>query len=78
MGDLTEHFSKWEFKCPCSECKHREVHINLYLVQKLGEIREIVGEPIHITSGVRCPTYNKKIGGYINSPHIGYTKDEKR
>ncbi|GAJ19839.1 unnamed protein product, partial [marine sediment metagenome] len=33
---------------------------------------------IHITSGVRCPTYNKKIGGYSNSPHIGYTEDEKR
>jgi len=79
MGDLTEHFSKWEFKCPCSECKHREIHINFYLVQKLEEIRKRIGNlPIDITSGVRCEAENRRIGGYSDSPHVGGGKDEKR
>jgi len=79
MGDLTEHFSKWEFKCPCPECKHKEVHINLYLVQKLEELREKIGNlSIDITSGVRCEAENKRVGGSANSPHIGGGKDEER
>ena len=79
MGNLTEHFSAWEFKCPCSECKKKKIHINLYLVQKLEEIREVIGNlPIDITSGVRCKAENKRVGGSTNSPHIGGGKDEER
>ena len=29
-----------------------------------------MGEPIYITSGVRCAGYNKKIGGYSKSAHL--------
>jgi len=71
MGDLTEHFSKWEFKCPCSECKHRKIHIDLNLVYRLEEIRDILGnKPINITSGVRCKAENSRSGGDSNSPHV--------
>jgi len=71
MGDLTEHFSKWEFKCPCSECKKKKIHIDLNLVYKLEEIRDLIGgKPIDITSGIRCKTENKKVGGYSDSPHL--------
>jgi len=71
MGDLTEHFSKWEFKCPCSECKHKKIHIDLNLIYKLEEIRtRIGGKPIKITSGVRCKAENKRSGGNSSSPHL--------
>jgi len=71
MGDPTEHFSKYEFKCPCSECKHRKIHIDLNLVYRLEEIREIIGnKPINITSGVRCKAENIRSGGDSNSPHV--------
>jgi len=71
MGDLTEHFSKWEFKCPCSECKKKKIHIDLNLVYRLEEIRDILGgKPINITSGVRCKAENIRSGGDSNSPHV--------
>jgi len=71
MGDLTEHFSKYEFKCCCSECKHRKIHIDLNLVYRLEEIREIIGNKrIDITSGVRCKAENSRSGGDNNSPHL--------
>ena len=71
MGDLTEHFNKWEFKCPCSECKHRKIHIDLNLVYRLEEIREIIGNKrIDITSGIRCKAENIRSGGDSNSPHV--------
>jgi len=71
MGDLTEHFSKYEFKCPCSECKHRKIHIDLNLVYRLEEIREIIGNKrIDITSGIRCKAENIRSGGDSNSPHL--------
>jgi len=71
MGDLTEHFSKYEFKCPCSECKHRKIHIDLNLVYRLEAIRDLIGnKPINITSGVRCKAENSRSGGDSNSPHL--------
>lgn len=33
------------------------------LLKKLDEIREIVGEPIIITSGFRTPAHNEAVGG---------------
>ena len=71
MGDLTEHFSAWEFKCPCSECKKKKIHIDLNLVYRLEEIRKKIGnKPIDITSGVRCKAENYRAGGSSNSPHL--------
>jgi len=71
MGNLSEHFSAWEFKCPCSGCKHRKIHIDLNLVNKLEKIRTLIGnKPIDITSGVRCKAENNRVGGSRNSPHL--------
>jgi len=71
MGDLTEHFSKYEFKCCCSECKKKKIHIDLNLVYRLEELRDLIGnKPINITSGVRCKAENSRSGGDSNSPHV--------
>ena len=40
------------------------------------ELRKILERPIYITSGYRCPEYNQKIGGVVNSYHcIGLAAD---
>ena len=71
MGNLTEHFSLWEFKCPCSECKKKKVHIDMNLVTRLEEVRRRVGgKPVNISSGVRCRFQNERVGGASNSPHL--------
>lgn len=35
----------------------------------LQPIRDKLGKPMIITSGYRCPTLNKKVGGVANSQH---------
>jgi zinc D-Ala-D-Ala carboxypeptidase len=44
----------------------------------LQPIRDLVGYPITITSGFRCPALNKAVGGVSNSQHvIGQAADFK-
>ena len=40
------------------------------LLKKLDEIREIVGEPIIITSGFRTPAHNESVNGVESSSHL--------
>ena len=49
-----------------------------YLLKKLTELRGIIEKPVYITSGYRCPEYNHKVGGVVNSYHlIGLAVDIK-
>ena len=67
MGDLSENFSKLEIMCPCS-CGADK--ISPVLIEKLQKVRNIIGRPIIITSGVRCEFYNASIKASMNSSHI--------
>lgn len=40
------------------------------LLQKLDELREKIGYPIHVTCGYRCPSHNADVGGVYNSQHV--------
>lgn len=62
---ITKNFRSREFQCPC--CK--KVKYDNELVDKLQILRNLIGE-ITVTSGYRCPSYNKKIKGYIKSHHL--------
>lgn len=63
---ITKNFSSDEFACKC--CGRQ--NINEKLVFQLQNIRDIIKMPIIITSGYRCPTYNKKVGGSPKSQHL--------
>ena len=39
-------------------------------IEKLQKVRNIIGKPIIITSGVRCEFYNASIKASMNSSHI--------
>jgi uncharacterized protein YcbK (DUF882 family) len=67
MGDLSKNFSKLEIVCPCS-CGADK--ISPVLIEKLQKVRNIIGRPIIITSGVRCEFYNISIKASMNSSHI--------
>lgn len=64
---LSEHFNDEEFVCKCG-CGRKD--INPMLLIKLEEIREYTKRAVFITSGVRCPLYNRQINGAHNSPHM--------
>jgi hypothetical protein len=65
--DKVKHFKLKEFRC--KHCGQLKIDINLLL--KLEEVRTAIGnKPIVITSGYRCPTHNKNVGGAKNSQHM--------
>jgi len=66
MGDLSEHFSRWEFACRCG-CGFDDV--DQELVSALEALRLKLGKPINITSGCRCEEHNSAVGGVFNSAH---------
>ena len=58
------------FTCSCKECP-AEFHVNPSerLLHTLDTLREAYGKPITVTSGVRCPAYNAKVGGVVDGEH---------
>lgn len=65
---LSPNFKLSEFVCKCGKyCS--EVTIDLKLVAYLQAIREHFGKPLTPTSGYRCPTHNRNIGGASQSYH---------
>lgn len=57
MFDKLKYFKQGEFACRC--CGREEMHPAFLLA--LDELREIYNRPMVITSGYRCPSYNKKV-----------------
>lgn len=63
---LAKNFNEREFAC--RHCG--QVHVEPELVQRLQALRDALGRPITVTSGYRCPTHNKAIGGATQSRHM--------
>ncbi len=67
VSKLSEHFDEDEFVCRCGCGK---VHVDPRLVYLLEKARALLGRPIVIHSGFRCPAHNKAVGGKPNSAHL--------
>lgn len=65
--DNIKHFKKNEFTCKCG-CGMNNISIEL--VKVLEEIRNHFGQPCTVTSGCRCATHNKRVGGVQGSRHV--------
>ena len=74
---LTKNFSKSEFDCSCGcEMPLKVLHNVQKLANQLQTLRNVVGMPIKINSGYRCPDWNSKIGGASSSQHkLGKASD---
>lgn len=76
LGNLSTHFFKKEFKCPCKKCIHKKVRISCMLLFKLEMMILIIDKgfdchkPVIVLSGNRCEEENKRVGGHPNSAHI--------
>lgn len=62
-----KYFKREEFACNCG-CGFST--IDYELAEVLDNLREHFGQPIEITSGCRCPTWNKLSGGESKSKHL--------
>ncbi len=65
---LSENFYRSEFKCKCGQCDYDTVDAEL--VEVLQMLRDKFKASIKVTSGNRCPEYNKHVGGAVSSYHI--------
>lgn len=66
-GTKYPNFRKSEFKCP--DCGGYGNGIASSLLDVLQDLRDKYGSLV-ITSGYRCPSYNKRVGGVSNSKHM--------
>lgn len=67
---ITKNFSFIEFGCRCRTCSFADGYqIDKGLVLALQEIRDFIGEPMVVTSGLRCYDHNKKVNGVSDSYH---------
>lgn len=65
---LSKYFNSTEFDCHGSGCCLTTL-INSKLIEYLDKIREHFNAPIIISSGYRCATHNKNVGGATGSRH---------
>ena len=54
MGDLTRNFSHGEVACKCDGHCKGAAKLSPALMRRLQQMRDAIGGPIRITSGVRC------------------------
>ena len=66
------YFTRAEFKCKCGGkfCDGYPAEIDVNMVKIADQIREKIGKPITINSGLRCKTHNANVGGVSNSQHL--------
>ena len=58
------------FACACGACPPDfQVTSALALLDCLDRLRARVGHPLRVTSGVRCPAKNARVGGVVGSEH---------
>lgn len=85
---LSKNFHADEFRCRCADAgKYKPGTQSEYcgglaivqpvLVEKLQELRDRFGAPVVITSGYRCPAYNRKVvkGSEMSWHMSGYAAD---
>lgn len=66
-----KHFKREEFRCKCGGkyCNGFPAEPNEHLVRIADQLRQNLGVPITIISGLRCETWNRIQGGVENSQH---------
>lgn len=64
---ISQHFIVQEFQCKCRKCPVTFIDPDLLLRVEL--LRTLLEYPIYITSGYRCPEWNKECKGVQYSDH---------
>ena len=65
---LSANFKSTEFDCQGSNCC-LTTEIDEKLIDYVQKIRNHFGKPVNVSSGYRCATHNKNIGGATGSRH---------
>lgn len=67
---VSAHFARDEYRCDCAgSCDGFPAEPQPELVSRVEALRQAVGAPVIITSGVRCEKRNEEVGGVAWSFH---------
>lgn len=66
MSYQAKYFQPAEYMCRCG-CGR--ANVRPFFLERLDALRELCGFPIILSSGFRCPEYNKAVGGGEFSGH---------
>lgn len=69
IAELTKSDTANKKNIDNSPSKQVEANLNQLITNILDPLREAYGEPIIVSSGYRCPTLNKAVGGASSSQH---------
>jgi uncharacterized protein YcbK (DUF882 family) len=64
---MSKYFSEAETQCHCG-CGQN--HVSPLLLEKLDQMREMIGGPVELSCAYRCPSHNAEVGGVPNSQHV--------
>lgn len=62
----SNNFTWDELSCKCCGIHN----ISEHAIDKLQELRDLVGKPLVINCSARCPEHNKAVGGATKSQHL--------
>ncbi len=65
-----KYFKYEEFDCSCGQCDAKGESMDVHLLNRLDAVRERMGRPMLVTSGMRCPAHNRAEGGSETSSHL--------
>lgn len=69
--DSIKYFKREEFHCKCGKyCNGYPVEPDLGMVRIADAIRERLGAPVRVNSGIRCEDHNRAVGGASGSQHL--------
>lgn len=60
---LSPNFTLSEFACPCRYHDCNVTLISRRLIEALQRLRDVMKEPLTVTSGYRCERHNTEVGG---------------
>ena len=66
---LSENFELLEFACRCGSARCHFTLVHPKLVESLQTLRQMLARPLILTSGFRCASYNRVVGGRSRSFH---------
>lgn len=67
---MKNYFLSREFQCRCKRPDCDAPPMRPEFLHKLNTLRHEWGEPLSISSGVRCAFWNTKVGGSARSQHL--------
>lgn len=68
--DVIRNFTADEFACKCGKCDKGYDDMQDGFLRRLEQARAIADTPFTITSAIRCPEWNRKVGGVDSSAHV--------